>query len=200
MFQSTIRPSRRAAQLAAIRIAECVKSDAASTDSDSSSTTPSTPNDNSLTRARNNGYDDTVFITRYLLEQCTNAKFEDNRVEIAEQLFSVLAKNPNILIYEPRFRSVVEAKVTEIEQFIEKRMESFKKAQYREAIDMMKLSMRINIRNSKMRDEINSHLAEISTILNKYDHWSRGYSLKLQLKKMTNILKDIKTHPDYVLS
>jgi hypothetical protein len=196
MFQSTIRPSRQAAQVAAIRIAEYVKSDNASTDSE----TDNTPIvEDGLTRARRLGYDETVFVSRYLIKQCENADFEDQRVEIVEKLFNVLSNNPSVLIYEPKFRNAVQSKLEEFEEYVNTRSESFKKARYREAIDMLKLSTRVNIRNSKMRDSINKHLAEINTILNGYDHWARGYSLKLQFKKMNNILNTIKEHPDYVL-
>jgi hypothetical protein len=195
MFHS-LRPTRRAATVAAIRIAECVKSDNTSTDSDSDNT-PIV--EDSLTRARRHGYDETVFVSRYLINQCEIAEFEDQRVEIAEKLFNVLNNSPTVLIYEPKLRNAVQAKLKEFEQYVDKRCESFKKAQYREAIDMMKLSMRVNIRNSKMRESINKHLADISTILNGYDHWARGHSFKLQLKKMNNVLQTIKEHPDYVL-
>lgn len=193
MFQ---RPTRQAAQVAALRISKWAQHDNASTDSESD--TPQ--HEDGLTRARRYGYDETVFLTRYLINQCDKADYEDQRAEIAEKLFDILNNNPSILIYEPKFRTVVQAKIKEFEQYVDKRNEAFKKAQYHEAIDMMKLSMRVNIRNSKTRESINKHLSEIGILLNGYSHWARGHAFKLQLKKMNNILESIKEHPDYVLA
>jgi hypothetical protein len=196
----SVRPIRQAAKLAAVRITECVMSDNVSNEYNSESDTSPIIKEDGLTRARLYGYDDTAFVARFLLNQCNNAEYEDKRADIAEQLFHILNKNPNILIYEPKFRTVVQTKVIEFEEHLNNRVESFNKANYTDAIKMMKLSMRVNIRNSNMREAIYKHIAEISSILKEYDVWSKGDTFRLELNKMNHTLDTIKDHPDYVLS
>jgi hypothetical protein len=194
-MSSTIRPARRAAQLAAIRINEIAKSDAYSTDSDS---TPSTPFQDGLTRARNNGYDDTIFVARYLLDQCDKALFEDERSNIVTKMFEILNDKPTILVYEPKFRSIVESKMNEFNQHLITRSKKYNNAEYHKAIKMMKLSMRFNVRNSDMRRKIYQHLDEIDNTLNSYEGWAAGTALKNQINTLNNTLNSIKKHPSYV--
>jgi hypothetical protein len=195
-MSSSIRPIRRAAQLAAIRINEFVQADNANSDSDDSPKI--VPNDG-LTRARQNGYDDTIFITRYLLKQCEDAKYEDERTKIAEQLFEVINANPNILIFEPKFRTMVQEKAKEFEEHLTSRADTYTKTQYQKALKMMMVSMRKNVRNSTMRDRIYKHISEISKILNEYDTWVVGKSLKTQIAQLNTTLNNIKNHPSYVM-
>jgi hypothetical protein len=198
-MSSSIRPIRRAAQIAAIRINEYLKADNSNSDSDSSATnTPNPQNENSIDRARKNGYDDTLYICSYLLEQLNNAEYEDQRTEIAEKMFQILNKNPNILIYEPRFRNSVLNKIDDLTKHINNRTEEFNKTKYKEALLMMKLSMRKNIRNSQMRLKIYNHLSEIKKILSEYDTWMIGSSIKNQMNQLKNTIDLLKNHPSYV--
>lgn len=194
-MSTSIRPMRRAAQMAAIRINEFVKADNASSDSDDS---PKIVSNDGLTRARQNGYDDTIFITRYLLNQCENAKYEDERTKIAEQLFEVINTNPNILIFEPKFRTIVQEKAKEFEEHLTSRVDTYKKTDYQKALKMLMVSMRRNVRNSAIRDKIYKHISEISKILNDYDSWVIGSSLQNQIAQLNNTLQTIKRHPSYI--
>lgn len=195
-MSSSIRPIRRAAQLAAIRINEYLKSDNASSDSDSN--TPPRNVENSIDRARKHGYDDTLYICRYLLEQLENANYEDERCEIAEKLFQTLNKNNTILIYEPRFRNSVLNKIDDLTNHIDSRVKEYNNTKYNEALLMMKLSMRKNVRNSKMRHKIYKHLTEINNILSDYKTWSMGDSIKNEMNQLRNTIYQLKNHPSYV--
>jgi hypothetical protein len=195
-MSSSIRPMRRAAQMAAIRINELVKLDNANSDTDDSPKIVT--NNDGLTRARQNGYDDTIFITRYLLNQCENAKYEDERTKIAEQLFDVLNKNPNILIFEPKFRTIVQEKAKEFEEHLTSRVNTYKKIEYQKALKMLMVSMRKNVRNSTLREKIYKHIAEIDNILADYDDWVVGKSLKSKINQLNNTLQTIKNHPSYI--
>lgn len=197
-MSTSIRPVRRAAKLAAIRINEFVKADAANSDSDSSP--KKTSYDDGLSQARLNGYDETIFITKYLLNQCEKSNFEDEKTKIAEQLFEVINKNPNILIFEPKFRIIVQEKANQFEKHLTSRTDSYKKIEYQKALKMLMLSMRKNVRNSIIREKIYRHIADINTILTDYDDWVVGKSLKAQISKLNNTLESIKNHPQYVSS
>ena len=130
-MSTSIRPVRRAAILAAIRINDFVKADAANSDSDSSATnTPNPQNENSIDRARKNGYDDTLYICSYLLGQINNAEYEDQRTEIAEKMFKILNKNPNILIYEPRIRNSVLNKIDYLTNHINNQTQEYNNKKY----------------------------------------------------------------------
>ena len=159
MYNNYGRPIRRAARLAAIRISEYARAvnDITSSDSDDSKSPIPNP-DNGLERARLGGYDNTIYIVKYLLEECENSKNPEDRIEIASKMFDILNKNPKILIYEPKFRNAVIDKLNEANELIKRRKDAFNKTEYAKAIDMMKLSMRVNISNSKMRNKIYEHL------------------------------------------
>jgi hypothetical protein len=201
-MSSSIRPMRRAAQIAAIRINEIAKADATNSDSDNSQpSTPINPSiDEGMIRAFKTGYDSTIHIIRFLLEEMDNAKFEDQRCEIAEKMFTLLNKNPNILIYEPKFRDVVVNKLNEVQEHINKRSEKCQIQKQQELIRMMALSARIDVRNSTMRQKIYRHLSKINNILKDYKDWTYGTSLKNQINNLNKTLELIKNNPSYVVS
>lgn len=176
-MSSTIRPFCRAAQLAAIRISEL---------SNNSDENVKITTDNSIERARKLGYDNTIYVVRYLLNEFNKAQFEDEKTEIATQMFGYLNSNPSILVHEPKFRETVIKKINDINKLITVKDYLYKKAQYDKAIKMMKISMLGNIRNSKMRTDIYKHLNEISLILDDYSKWSNRTQLRNQMNKLLN--------------
>jgi hypothetical protein len=195
-MSTSIRPMRRAAHIAKIRINQYANADAANSDSDDNSI--NTSNDNGLIRARLNGYDDIIFITRYLLNQCMNAKYEDEKTKIAEQLFDLINKNPNILIFEPKFRTIVQEKAKEFEEHLNYRVNTYNKNEYQKELNMIMFSMRKNIRNSTIRENIYKHITEIDNLLTEYDNWNIGQSLRSQINLINNTLQTIKNHPSYI--
>ena len=197
MYNNYGRPVRSAARLAAIRISEYARAanDITSSDSDDSKS----PNpDKGLERARSEGYDSTIYIVKYLLEECNNSTNPEDRIEITSKIFDILNKNPKILIYEPKFRNAVINKLNEAEELIKRRKDTFNKTEYAKAIDMMKLSMRVNISNSKMRNNIYSHLCAINTILSDYAVWMNSDTIKNNINSLSNTLKLTEMHPDYI--
>jgi hypothetical protein len=199
------QPIRRAAALAAIRISDYVKADNANSDSDESVTTTATSNSrftqtvDGLTRARKNGYDDTLYVMKYLLSESDSTKKSEEKVQLAEKMFGILIKNPNILIYEPKFRLAVVNKMKEFDELIKTRVDNFHKAEYDKAIKMMKLSMMSHVRNTNMLDKIYTHLNAVSDILNDYKGWAKNTTLRLSFDTLTTILETIKKHPNYVV-
>ena len=200
MYNNYGRPVRTAARLAAIRISECAKNDIYHSDSDSSvsSVHSVTSIDKGLERARSGGYDSTIYIVKYLLEECNNSTNPEDRIEITSKIFDILNKNPKILIYEPKFRNAVINKLNEAEELIKRRKDTFNKTEYAKAIDMMKLSMRVNISNSKMRNNIYSHLCAINTILSDYAVWMNSDTIKNNINTLKTTLNSIKKCTGYV--
>jgi hypothetical protein len=127
-----------------------------------------------------------------------NAKFEDQRCEIAEKMFDILNKNPNILIYEAKFRTAVINKISEVEQHISKRSDKFQIEKQQEFIRMMAISTRINVRNSPMRQKIYKYLGKIDKVFKDYKDWSYGIGLKVQIDNLNKTLELIKNNPYYV--
>ena len=192
-----IRPVRRAAQLAAVRINQCVNTDNANSDSDESFKAVQN-NDAGITRARKHGYDSTVHIVQYLLNELENAQYEDERAEIATKMFKVINNSPNLLIYEPNFRNIIINKMQELDKHIDSRIQKFQKSKYEEALQILKLSVSVNIRNSKTRQVIAKKLEEINTALKEYETWAPGAEMKNEFTILRNTLKTIKQHPAYV--
>lgn len=192
-MSSTIRPVRRAAQLAAVRINEMCKSE--NTDD-----TPITTTDIGIVRAREKGYDNALFVIRYLLDEFDIAKFEDERTDIALKMFKFLNANPSILVNETKFRDSVFSKIDDINHVITTKEEMFKKAEYAKAINMMKTSMLMNVRNSKMRADIYNHLNQISSILNNYSTWARRTELRNEMNKLVNTVNTFNTNNAPILN
>ena len=193
MSSHFIRPVRRAAQLAAVRITQCANADNAASDSDESKTTV----DTSIMRARRHGYDNTVHIVQYLLTELDRAQYEDERAEIATKMFQVINKNPNILIYEPKFRNIIVDKMQELDKHIDARIQKFQKSKYEEALQVLKLSVSVNIRNSKTRQTIAKKIEEINSALKDYEMWAPGTQMKNEFSILRDTLRTIKYHPDY---
>ena len=179
-----IRSARSVAQLAAIRINEFCKIDNEISDSN-------TPVDNGIIRARQQGYDNALYVIRYLLDQIQDSKFEDERTEIAIKMFKFINKNPNVLIYEPKFCNTVASKINEFSNQIATKTTMFNKADYDKAIKMMKVSMRVNVHNSDARSTIYKHLDAINTILNDYSSMSYYDQLKTEMNKVSKIIQKI---------
>ena len=194
MSSHFIRPVRRAAQLAAVRITQCANADNAASDSDESKTTV----DTSIMRARRHGYDNTVHIVQYLLTELDRAQYEDERAEIATKMFQVINKNPNILIYEPKFRNIIVDKMQELDKHIDARIQKFQKSKYEEALQVLKFSISVNIRNSKTRQTIAKKIEEIDNALKEYETWAPGTLMKNEFSILRDTLRTIKNHPDYI--
>ncbi len=193
-MSSTIRPVRRAAQIAAIRINEFMTT-ADNSDSDSSNNSNNT---DGLKRARQHGYDSTIYITRYLLEQCEQAASADEKISIAQKLFENLNKNPTILVYEPVVRNAVVNKIKEVDEFLKEGNNKYNRVKYNDALKMLKLSMRTNIQDSYKRQMIYKNLDDINSILTDYEDWMNNMPLKKHLTALTSTLDTIKKHPSYV--
>lgn len=143
-------------------------------------------------------YNETAYLVKYLLQQCDATVDPEERAIIVEKIFEVLNKNPMILIYEPEFRNVVIDKMTECEEIIKRRIDRFNNAEYDRAMNRMKLSMRININNTKMLRKIYTHINDINSILGEYHTWMNASKLKKSFNTLRSTLAVIKTYPEYV--
>jgi hypothetical protein len=152
-----------------------------------------------ITRARTYGYDNTIYIIKYILDECQSAKCSDDRTNIAIKAFDYLNKNPTILIYEPSFRIAVINKMNELNELMKKRVDGYNKAEYDKAINLMKMSMRVHITNSKMRNKIYTSLNAITNTLSDYKESMVNNKLSKTIKDLSDIIQSIKTHPNYVV-
>lgn len=152
----------------------------------------------SINRALMYGYEMNITVIHYLLFQFETVKYEDERCKIAKRLFDYLNMHPTILIYEPTLRDIILDKMIEFHNHINDRIQSYKHANYSEALHIFKLSASEHIRHSKMRSMINSKLNEIADILNQYEKWMTANSLRKSMMQLRKQLDQIKMHPDYV--
>ncbi len=190
------RPVRLAAVVASQRINEYMQSDNAASDSDNSSV-PIDTHQNMLKRARKFGYENSVHIIKYLLNECKNTNFEDGRSAVAEQLFRLINENPNILIYEPEFRDVVVKKMNEFQKHIEIQNKAFDCARFDEVISMMRKAIFLNVRHSQHRVDALCNLNKVAVTLNAYSKWNKRTSLLREFNTLKEKLDDIKNHPCY---
>jgi len=156
--------------------------------------------DESLNRARTNCYEASFYIIQHLLKECDKAQFEDQRVAITEKIFNHLIENPTILIHDYEFRNSVINKIVQLEAHIATRIENLNKAEYDEAINIMKLSLRLTVINSSMRASIYSNLRNITQTLNMYQEWAKGEGLKTCFTRLRTVLNTIKDDSNYIAS
>jgi hypothetical protein len=156
------------------------------------------PSANSIiSRARKYGYEDTIHIVQYLLKECSKARSEDERTEIVEKIFSVLNKNPMILVFEPEFRESVINKMNELEKHINNQHQALTKARFDEAILMMKKAIYLNVSNSVIRVKAIIHLNKVVNALDEYAVWNNRSRLTNQFTMLNSKLNEIKAHPCY---
>jgi hypothetical protein len=145
-------------------------------------------------------YKYTLNVIRYLINECNNAPFEVQRTQIIEKIFEHLNKNPDILIYEPKFRTSVINKMKELEDHISTRIYKYNNAKYHTIVNNIKASIQETVRNSVMRTELNKHLSAITDIFTEYEEWSKGTSLMKQINELYHHLERIKKDPSYIVS
>ena len=137
-MSASIRHSMRPEALKAkSRITEYCKIDMTNSDSDESTTSspsdpsPSDPSpSDDIQYPLEAKYKYTAHVIRYLIDECNKAQFEDQRIQIVEKIFNYLNKNPNILIYEPKFRNSVVNKMKEFENHINEQNNKYNKSKY----------------------------------------------------------------------
>jgi hypothetical protein len=193
MYKPVRRSKRSEALKARQRISEIYRNEMINSKLDSDDTNNDT---NKIIQERNYTY--TINVIRYLINECSNAPFEDQRIQIVEKIFEHLNKNPTILIYEPKFRKSVINKLKELESHISTRIDNYNNAKYDTIINSIKDSIYKNVRNSVMRTELHKHLNAVNTIFTEYEEWSKSTSLIKQIKELYNHLEIIKKDPSYV--
>ena len=186
----SIRHSMRPEALKAkSRITEYCKIDMTNSDSDesTSSPSPSSPSPSSpfapsiplsddIQHPLETNYKYTTHIIRYLIEECNKSEFEDQRVQIVEKMFDHLNKNPAILMYDKLYYS----------------------SKYNTMLFAIRNSMRLNVRNSAMREKLYKHFDGINAILAEYEEWSAGESLLKQIGELYNTMESLKKSAYYV--
>jgi hypothetical protein len=210
-MSTSIRHSMRPEALKAkSRITEYCKIDMTNSDSDESTTSsPSDPSPSDPSPSDPSPSDDiqypleakykyTAHVIRYLIDECNKAQFEDQRIQIVEKMFHHLIDNPSILIYEPKFRISVINKMKEIETHIHNRNKLYYSAKYNSILLAIRNSIRLNMRNSVMREKLYKHFNGINSTLAEYEEWSAAESLLKKTSELYNILESIKKSAYYV--
>ena len=206
-MSASIRHSMRPEALKAkSRITEYCKIDMTNSDSDESTTSspsPSAPSylpplSDDIQHPLETNYKYTTHVIRYLVDECNKAQFEDQRIQIVEKMFDHLNNNPAILMYEPKFRKSVINKMNEIKTHIYNRNKLYYSAKYKSMLLAIRNSMRLNVRNSVMREKLNKHFDGINAILSEYEKWSDSESLLKQIYELYNTIESLKKSAYYV--
>jgi len=205
MSISIRRSMRPEALRAKSRITEYCKIDMTNSDSDESTTTdditsvPAAPiTSTPLSDQDTANYKYTSNVIRYLINECNNATFEDQRSQIVQKMFEHLNKNPTILIYEPKFRRSVVNKLKEFEDYINTRVDEYNNAKHHTIVNNMKISIHRTMRNKAMLSEVNKYLNAINVVFTEYEEWHKGRPLMNQIKLLYHTLERIKKEPAYV--
>lgn len=201
-MSTSIRHSMRPEALRAkSRITEYCKIDMTNSDSDESTSSPSAPSIpllDDIQHPLETNYKYTAHVIRYLVDECNKAQFEDQRIQIVEKMFDHLNNNPAILMYEPKFRKSVINKMNEIKTHIYNRNKLYYSAKYKSMLFAIRNSMRLNVRNSVMREKLNKHFDGINAILSEYEKWSDSESLLKQIYELYNTIESLKKSAYYV--
>lgn len=144
---------------------------------------------------KTSGFVDTL---HKMFDECENTPYVDERCEIAEKIFTTILKNPEILLYEPKFRKVMIHKMDEIEETIRQRVKDVKDADYDMALFLVHNSLMTHVRNTKMREQMLKDVEQLHLSIIQYSAWANGGNMKELFRKIRMILQNIKTHPLYV--
>ena len=155
--------------------------------------------DVSILRARRHGYDNTIYIVKYLLDEVDRTRSVEDRTELAIKMFAAVNANPSILIYEATFRECITQKMLELEQYINQRLQNMKESKYIEALMIFRQSVGDHIHHSQMRGQIDNHLRSIARSLGEYAGWADAEKLRTEFAFLRATLDRIKGHPDYVI-
>ena len=198
----SVRHSTRPSALRAkSRISEYCKIDMTNSDSDESTTGPTSslpPLSEDTEYPLETNYRYTSHIIRYLVDECNKAQFEDQRIQIVEKMFHHLIDNPSILIYEPKFRKSVINKLNEIETHIHNRNKLYYSSKYNTMLFTIRNSLRLNVRNSVMREKLYKQLDDINSTLVEYEKWSASESLLKKIDELYSTMECLKKSPYYV--
>jgi hypothetical protein len=160
---------------------------------------PNNPNDPMIiTNAFKYNYYGTIRLISNLLSKYELDKTIENKTNITEKMFEHLLANPNILIYQPEFRSLIINKINEIEHIINTHKMAFKIAKYDEAFNIVKQSVNAHIQHSSIITSINSKLDQIVDMINSYDKFISRKNLLSTINSMKLLLDDIKNSPNYI--
>jgi hypothetical protein len=155
--------------------------------------------DVSILRARRHGYDDTIHVVKYLLDEVDKTQSAEKRTELAIKMFAAINANPSILIYEPCFRDCVMQKMKELEDELDNRVSTFKQSKYLEALTIFRQSVGDHIAHSQIRNEIDNYLRNIARSLSIYAGWAAAEKLRTEFAFLRAALERIRDHPDYVI-
>jgi hypothetical protein len=155
--------------------------------------------DVSILRARRHGYDDTIYVVKYLLDETDRTRSVEERTELAIKMFAAINANPSILIYEPTFRECVIQKMKSLEDELDNRMNTFKGSKYIEALTIFRQSVGDHISHSQIRSEIDNHLRNIARSLGNYAGWAAAEKLRTEFAFIRATMERIQGHPDYVI-
>lgn len=148
---------------------------------------------NDINRKFQSNYMKTISIILYLLDECEKTINEFERIQYYERIFTVLNKNPIILIHNPKIRNVIIQKVIEIEA----NLNTNKIVNYKESIRTLKCEMP-SIHNPIICEAINKHFNNISNLLFQYETWCNNSKLRTSIQNLYSTLIAIKNHPYYV--
>jgi hypothetical protein len=150
------------------------------------------------TNAFKHNYYGTISIIRNLLDK-TKLDFNDeNKTLATEKIFEHILANPNVLIYEPKFRNSIINRINDIEKVIAVRKIALKNAKYDEAFNMIKKSINTHISHSEIRDKIDNNLNKITKLINNYNTWVDRQSLIVTMNSLKTLLEELKNDPNYV--
>ena len=184
---------RRSSRIAALRTKQITQNNASDTSQ------PSQSIDKGMILAAKRGYDSTIHIVRFLLDEIHSAKFENQRYDILGKMIEILNKNPSILIFLPNFRNVLISKISEAEEHIRLRFAGLQSEMEHATIQMIILTTEINLRNPIIRQKISEDLCKFNKALKEYEELeSLSSELTVKINNLKMTLETIKNDPSYV--
>jgi hypothetical protein len=143
-------------------------------------------------------YQNSITYIRYVLGQFDRAQGMENKSNLVKKLFEFLIAHPTILIYEPRFRHVVEKKGKEIQEQLESRIREFDESDLPSMIDDVTTTVTKCVMHRALRTSILNKLKSIDEELHAYKYWANDTDIRILLESMHNTFQYVKNHPDYV--
>ena len=121
------------------------------------------------------------------LIQIANTSKVDEKTELATHIYQHLLKNPAILSYYPKFRTITYKKIHELETSIRKQEEAFTSTAILESLQVFDQDIHGAIHPCAILDRIEMKLKDIRSLLIQYE----AFLSRTELRKTFNLLKPI---------
>lgn len=146
----------------------------------------------------NNGCLLSIYHIKQILTKIANTTQVDIKTELFIKLYEHLQRNPSILVYYPKFRTIVLKKMYEFEELIQKDEIFFASSGIEKSAWMLEQHIYKDMKPCAIRDTLHLKINDIQQLISEYKAFLPRTKLQCIFSSLKHTLEEIKTYPEYV--